>query len=256
MVQVMRKQIIWLSIAILLLSVAFGCGGKTPEQVEAGLGEEFTLSIGQSARIPSENLVIKFIEVISDSRCPQGATCIWAGEASSLLKITSAQSTFEIVLTQSGFPQSETSFADYKITFFLQPYPELGKKISEKEYRINLTVTKIPVLSGGVLATFDVVGEQYSIFISNEQTIEQVLAVQQGKSQATIPSGHLLKGSVPYNQPWSWHVDSEDVQMAEVTIELCDGTPSQVEANLNYWVDTVKRFCPWNAKLINVEDFR
>jgi hypothetical protein len=44
--------------------------------------------------------------------------------------------------------------------------------------------------------------------------------------------------------------------MAEMTIELCDGTPSLVEADLDYWLDTVQRFCPWGAKLIQIQDFR
>jgi hypothetical protein len=44
--------------------------------------------------------------------------------------------------------------------------------------------------------------------------------------------------------------------MAEVTIELCDGRPSMVEENLDYWVDTVRFFCPWGARLLKVEDFR
>ena len=104
--------------------------------------------------------------------------------------------------------------------------------------------------------TFQVIDETYSIFITNKETIEQVFAVQRGESRATIPSGRIVSGSVPYNQPWSWHIDSEEVGMAEFTIELCDGKPSQVEANLDYWVDTVRFFCPWSAKIVKVEDFR
>jgi len=118
------------------------------------------------------------------------------------------------------------------------------------------TPTPTPSLSGGIVVTFDVNGETYKIFIKNEETIEQVFAVQRGESQATIPSGKLIKGSVWYNEPWSWHIDSEDIHMAEVTMELCDGIPSHVEADLNYWVDTVGRFCPWNATIVKIEDFR
>lgn len=33
--------------------------------------------------------------------------------------------------------------------------------------------------------------------------------------------------------PWPWHIDSEDIAMAKVTIELCDGVPSYVEAHLD-----------------------
>jgi len=118
------------------------------------------------------------------------------------------------------------------------------------------TPTPTPPLSGGILVTFDVNGETYRIFITNEEAIQQVFDVQRGESQARIPSGKLIKGSVWYNEPWSWHIDSQDIHMAEVTIELCDGTPSQVEADLDYWVDTVGRFCPWNATIVKIEDFR
>lgn len=113
-----------------------------------------------------------------------------------------------------------------------------------------------PRLEGGILVTFDVQGERYKVFITNEQTIEQVYALQSGQSQASIPSGKLLRGQVFYNRPWSWHIDSEDVVMAEVTIELCDGRPSHVEANIDYWVTQVGRFCPWSARLISIEDYR
>ena len=111
-------------------------------------------------------------------------------------------------------------------------------------------------LSGGILVTFDVGGESYSVFITNEETIEDVFAVRHGESNATIPSGRLVRGSVDYNEPWSWHVNSEDIVMSELTIELCDGLPSHVEADVDYWVDTVERFCPWSAKIAEIRDFR
>jgi len=113
-----------------------------------------------------------------------------------------------------------------------------------------------PELEGGVLATFDVQGETYSIFITNAQTIEQVLALSNGLGTARIPSGKLVRGQEGYNVPWSWHIDPQDVEMAEVTMELCDGRPSDVEKDLDYWVDTVGRFCPWTAVLVAVKDYR
>lgn len=118
------------------------------------------------------------------------------------------------------------------------------------------TSPMFPDLEGGILVTFDVQGEQYRIFITNENTIDQVFALRAGESSAGIPSGKLLRGQVDYNEPWSWHIDSEDIVMAEVTIELCDGLPSHVEGNLDYWVDTVGRFCPWTAELVEIEDYR
>ena len=113
-----------------------------------------------------------------------------------------------------------------------------------------------PALKGGVLATFEVSGERYSIFITNPQTIDQVYSVLRGTSNARIPSGRLLRGQVSYNKPWHWHIDSQDVVMAEVTIELCDGRPSYVENNLDDWLNSVGRFCPWWAQLVELRDFR
>ncbi len=120
----------------------------------------------------------------------------------------------------------------------------------------SCTSPTAPDLEGGILVTFDVHGERYRIFITNTETIDQVFALSSGQSNATIPTGKLLRGRVSYNLPWHWHIDSDDIQMAENTIELCDGLPSHVEADIDYWVDQVGRFCPWSAVLVSIKDYR
>jgi hypothetical protein len=111
---------------------------------EVVLGQEFSLSPGQSTMIAGENLAIKFIEVISDGRCPKGAICVWAGEASCLTEITNrSESTYCKVLTQPGLSgPSKTSFINYKITFDLQPYPEVSKAPDKKGYHLRLVISK------------------------------------------------------------------------------------------------------------------
>lgn len=120
----------------------------------------------------------------------------------------------------------------------------------------SCTTSESPELRGGVLATFDVDGERFSVFITNPETVEQVLVLSRGQSDARIPNGRILRGEVSYNKPWHWHLDSQDIQMADVTVELCDGRPSDVENNLDYWVGTVFRFCPWSARLVDLKDYR
>jgi hypothetical protein len=251
----MRKYS-WLS-AVMLVSIWLaGCNGQS-SGTEVNLDEPFSLGPGESASIAGEDMTLRFVEVLNDSRCPEGAVCIWAGEVSARLEITYLGVTNEKILVQPGLSQpAEEDFTDYEIAFDIRPYPVVGEEINRDDYRLHLTVIRKPALTGGVLATFDVLGEKCSIFITNEETIAQVLALERGESTASIPSGRLLRGAVPYNQPWSWHIDSEDIHMAEVTIEVCDGKPSMVEADLDYWVDTVRRFCPWSATLAAVEDYR
>lgn len=113
-------------------------------------------------------------------------------------------------------------------------------------------------LAGGVLATFDVEGEQFRVWVKNEETIAQLLDLQAGASDASIPNGPLLAGSgqADHNDPWSWHLDPDLTSMAELTIEVCSGLPSFVEENLQEWLANVGQYCPWSAQLVRLEDFR
>jgi len=115
-----------------------------------------------------------------------------------------------------------------------------------------------PELEGGILALFEVAGERFSAFVTNPDAISAILALEAGTSQASIPNGRLIRGPGPaeYNLPWSWHIDPVDIEMAELTIELCDARPSFVENNLDEWIDVVGRFCPWGAHLVSVDDLR
>lgn len=113
-------------------------------------------------------------------------------------------------------------------------------------------------LDGGVLATFTVSGDVFKVWVTNPATIQQLFDLAEGNSRATIPNGRIQRGPglSANNEPWSWHLDPQDVQMAEVTIEVCDATPSYVEKNLDYFVGTVGRYCPWSAVLVDLEDLR
>lgn len=111
-------------------------------------------------------------------------------------------------------------------------------------------------LQGGILATFAVNGEQFRVWVTNETTIQQIRDLQAGESMANIPNGVIRRGPGPgnYNAPYNWHLDPQEIEMAEMTIELCDGAPSYVEENIAEFVDTVGRYCPWSAELENLQD--
>jgi hypothetical protein len=113
-----------------------------------------------------------------------------------------------------------------------------------------------PDLKGGVLATFanDPHNEQWSILITNKETIKELYAYQNHESAAYIPNGLVVKGAVSYNKPWSWHIDSEKVEMAETTVEINDGWPGWVESELDGWAG--RYFGPWDCRLVSVKDYR
>ncbi len=136
----MRKHLLWILPLLLLLLPA--CSRQTPG-LTAKLGENFYLAIGQSVSITGENLEVRFIKVIGDSRCAQGVQCIWAGEANSQVEFSRSGSTYQKVLTQPGLTEPpQTGFMDYQITFDLKPYPVAGQKTEDKDYLLQLNIKK------------------------------------------------------------------------------------------------------------------
>ena len=100
-------------------------------------------------------------------------------------------------------------------------------------------------------ATFvvEVGGEVFRVEVA---TGEQAQALEERRTSGIrgVVSGTLRAGDGGFNAPWSWHLDAATVEAADLSIELCDGRPSMVEADLEYWTRTVKLFCPWGAKVV------
>ncbi len=139
----MKKYGLYLLACVATLLLLGGCV-VTSDEVKADPGQEFSLSIGQSAVISGENFEIKFKEILEDSRCPEGATCIWEGRVSAIVEITENGSPYQMVLTQPGLTDeyTEETYKEYRLTFKVEPYPEVGKEIATSDYRLLLTVSK------------------------------------------------------------------------------------------------------------------
>lgn len=77
--------------------------------------------------------------------------------------------------------------------------------------------------------------------------------IAQARAQLQLPQaqrrlfaiGPIAAGRGGHNVGWSWHLTN--VSLVEAAVEVCDGTPSMVEADLSYWLNTVKSFCPWGS---------
>jgi hypothetical protein len=111
---------------------------------EISLGEEFSLAVGRSASITGEDLEIKFRQVVGDSRCATGVTCVWEGEVTVSIDITDAGTTQMMTLTQPGLTDeySTKTYREYTLTFKVQPYPEADVQISIADYLVLLTISR------------------------------------------------------------------------------------------------------------------
>jgi hypothetical protein len=106
----------------------------------ASLGEPFELHVGQAARLAKSDLDLFFRRVASDSRCPTGAQCIWAGEAVVTLDgriLKAPPDSFDVRL------DSERLFDGYRIRLVgLDPHPVAGAAVDSTAYVGRFVVEK------------------------------------------------------------------------------------------------------------------
>lgn len=92
--------------------------------------------------------------------------------------------------------------------------------------------------------------ERFRIFVVHPETIREAERILAGQEPQKIVTGVLRCGHGNFNGPWGWHLDPPSVGFAEMTIELCDGCPSFIEEDPDYWLGTVGRYCPWSAEVL------
>jgi heat shock protein HslJ len=126
-----------------LLLVVPGCNGAIDE-ITADLGQQVELKPRETAAINGQPIKVKFSEVVNDSRCPEGAACIWQGEITITVEITYDGNLYTKTLVQPGLSQSpaEDYFQEYNLSFNIQPYPKVGSEIKSADYRLQLTVSR------------------------------------------------------------------------------------------------------------------
>lgn len=110
-------------------------------------------------------------------------------------------------------------------------------------------VDEVTVPEGGAVFVLEVGGEEFTAIVADPEQV-QALQARMTAGVEGVVSGRLVRGNGGFNAPWGWHWDPETVHVADVSIELCDGRPSMVDEDLDYWVDTVGYFCPWGAKVV------
>lgn len=95
-------------------------------------------------------LVLK--AVVSDSRCPEGVTCIWAGEVSSVVSVYKDSKWIEdttLVFSMKNEEDNKKWFVNNlpekqkKIkSISVLPYPKEGSKINPEEYHLKIGYLK------------------------------------------------------------------------------------------------------------------
>jgi hypothetical protein len=129
-------------IILAIVLMLFGGGLVGINAQTTGRGQTsvlFELKPGQTKNIPGSRAKIKFLNVMEDSRCPEGANCIWAGNAKIKLRVTDDRKTRVFELNTFKGDDSY-SFEGYHIRLVkVMPNPVVSEHIRPNEYVVTLT---------------------------------------------------------------------------------------------------------------------
>jgi len=99
-----------------------------------------------------------------------------------------------------------------------------------------------------IVVTFEVVDERFRALLTDPADIDTARRLLAGDDVPSIPNGRVLR-ETGVNTGYSWSLDPGDIEFADVTVEVCDGLPSDVEAG----TITGDRYCPWSATVVAIE---
>lgn len=111
--------------------------------------------------------------------------------------------------------------------------------------------TPPPSEEAGAIVTFLVAErEEYKIRLTDPVDIEFARQLLKDEAAPSIPNGLVVRGESDVNVDYTWHIDPDSVDFVDVTTEVCDGLPSDVEQG----IITSEYYCPWAAEVIAIEE--
>lgn len=124
---------------------AFSNSNRVDNSSMVRVGNEFDLGVNQVANFDSENLIVKFVGIESDSRCPTGSRCFWQGQVKATVSMEqSGENLGEFTLIKAVGQSSLAiaTVAGYEIKLLdVSPYPRQNSKPDVADYVVTLTIS-------------------------------------------------------------------------------------------------------------------
>lgn len=159
----MRKSIPILTNLLLALLVTLAL-------FERGLGEEVTVSFGETVHAQSSNIDLTF-ESLSEGRCPGDVLCIWEGCATIGVIVTTDTGSYNIILpimgtvvNPMGRSLAPIDAFDFRFTLMqLLPYPMIQDSVTNDDYEAVIRIEPLPQ-TGGVDGSVVIANSQCAKF--------------------------------------------------------------------------------------------
>ena len=132
-----------LALLLILFSFSSCLDRDLLTDVIAGGPSDVNLRPGQSVRILPEDFLVSFDRVTSDSRCPTGAMCFWAGDAGTRFIVSRMRAAASDCTLHTTLDPKWTKFDGVTLTLHrLLPYPALGVPIDPASYVATLRISR------------------------------------------------------------------------------------------------------------------
>ena len=141
-----QMKTLFIILSMSIIAMAHSCSKSGDKRLTEGTIE---LKFNESAagKIKGDNVKLSFDAIVSDSRCPANAMCIWQGAASATFSFTKNGNTHRFnlsTLTMRPNYTKDTVIAGYKIEFInLLPYPgTVAEPVPDSQRKAELKITK------------------------------------------------------------------------------------------------------------------
>lgn len=102
-----------------------------------------SIQVHKEKSVPGAGFKIKFVEMVEDSRCPTGTTCVWAGNAKVKIEVRGRRGGTRSFELNSTTQPTVASYAGYEIKLTsLTPRPAINVRINPDKYFATFEVTK------------------------------------------------------------------------------------------------------------------
>jgi hypothetical protein len=107
----------------------------------------------------------------------------------------------------------------------------------------------VPSAMPPIVVTFEVAEDQrFKVLLTDPADIDIARKLLAGDDAPSIPNGRVVHAT-GVNTGYSWSLDPNDIEFSDVTTEVCDGLPSDVETGQV----TGDRYCPWSAIVVAID---
>jgi transcription termination factor NusB len=134
-----EKNIMRAIILLTLFTIIFGVTQIT----EARTDQEIKVQVNKQKSINKNDLTVKFVSVVEDSRCPEGVNCVWAGNAKIELKLKKKNGAWKTFKLNTNVEKNVLKFGVYTIKISeLTPTPAANVKINPDGYVATFSISK------------------------------------------------------------------------------------------------------------------